>query len=525
MQVPTLEELDFALVLFLSQNEPQLYPEEEPRPRRACRVLAALLAWQKKTSALCPGPKCDPMLGNLGEMIAAGGFSQELFAELHAKHGDVVRFYIGPTNLNISVNDPELVHEVYRKCRERPHETYLFLWYLGKENLLFQRGPIVKEMRLRYGQMVAQRTQLDKLNEVCYLHFNSCLMSWTSQSGAKAVDVYAVLGPIVYDLMGTVLFDAPWLATEEGREIYRLHKKLIMEANRWVLWPVGPVFHPGFVDYVLAIRKWRNTVGALLERKAGEMRDFPERFADPNNRSAVQMILTSTNVDGTPFFSRDLAISTVCGFLNGAYDTMQATIYWVIWHLAKNPRVQQKLWDEFQSLPDKPSVDDLRQCEYLHAFIMESMRNRPTAPVNQRVNSTEDVTIGDLVVPAGTNINIPNAVTFQDERFFGAKTNEFLPERFLGNSPEAMLARKSWTAFGEFTRMCVGQMFALVEVKAMVHALVTKSIIELEHPNDMGESMIEAGASQPKVHNKFHFRPRTMVATKYKAEQDNLKWW
>ncbi|KAH9256005.1 hypothetical protein BASA81_005781 [Batrachochytrium salamandrivorans] len=460
------------------------------------------------------------MLGNIGEMIEAGGFSQELFIKFHKDHGDLLRFYIGPGSLNISVNDPELVHEVYRKCRERPYETYLFLWYLGKENLLFQRGPIIKELRLRYGAMVAQRSQIDKLHAISFQKFRAAVDVWTAEP-SQQVDAFAVVAPAIYDIMGTVLFNAPWLDNEDGREGYKLHKKLILEVNRWVLWPVGPIFHPAFLDYLWTIRKWRNLVGRMLDGRAKEMRENPAKFED--DTSAAHMLLTSTNEDGTPFFTKERAISTMCGFLNGAYDTTHATAYWIIWHLAKNPRIQQKLAEEFQSIPENPSVDDIRTCEYLHAVVLESMRNRATVPVNQRVNDLEDVTIGGVVIPAGTNINMPNAVTFQDERFFGANTNQFLPERFLGDSPEAVTARKSWTAFGEFTRMCIGQVFALVEVKAMIHTLVTKSFIELVNPEDMGEPMIEAGVNQPKVHNMFYFRKRAPV--KAKAEQDNLKWW
>ena len=39
--------------------------------------------------------------------------------------------------------------QVYEKCSSRPHETWLFLNYLGKENLLFLHGKAAKDMRLR----------------------------------------------------------------------------------------------------------------------------------------------------------------------------------------------------------------------------------------------------------------------------------------------------------------------------------------------------------------------------------------
>ena len=433
---------------------------------------------------------------------------------------------MGPSIVNLTINNPDLIHELYRKARERPHETYLFLWYLGRENLLFQRGKMVKEMRTRYGTMIVQREQLDKVHAVTCQNFRAEVEKWmTPQDALKAspVDLHAQLGPIIYDIMGRVMFDAPWLTTEEGREVYRLHKKLIMEVNRWVLWPVGPIFHPGFIDYLLTIRKWRGLVGELIDRRAKEMRENPKKFE--HDVSAIHMILTSKNEDGEPFFTRERAISTMCGFLNGAYDTTHATTYWVFFCLAKFPHCQTKLLEEFSrvlgGIPD-PSVDDLRKCDYLHSFVQEVMRFRATVPVNQRVNDNEDVNIGGYIVPKGTNVNIPNCVIFMDERWFGKNTHEFRPERFMGDSPEAERARQSWFPFGEHTRMCIGQIFAFAELKAMIYTVVNRLRIELEDPTEPGEVMLEAGVNQPLVKAKFIFRPRDLRKMR---EEDNLKWW
>lgn len=458
-------------------------------------------------------------------MIKAGGFTEQLFVDLHGEYGDVVRFFMGPTMLNFSVSDPELVHELYRKGRDRPLETYLFLWYLGKENLMFQKGEIVKKMRSRYGTMISERSQLDKLHEVSMREFRATLEKWSSPANApaKSIDLHAALGPLIYDVMGGVMFDAPWLSTEIGQEIYRLHKKLIMEVNRWVLFPVGPIFHPAFIDYLMTIRKWRALVGSLLDSRAKEMRENPKKFE--NDESAIHMILTSKDDDGTPFFSRGRAISTMCGFLNGAYDTTHATSYWLIFYLAKYPECQAKILDEFNQVLGgitEPSMEDLRKCNYLHAFLQEGMRHRATVPVNMRVNLSEDVKLGKYIIPAGSNVNIPNGVIFKDERWFGAQPLGFRPERFIGDSPEADRARRAWFPFGEHTRMCVGFTFALTEMKAMIYNVLARSTVELEDPNENGDIFLEAGVNQPLRHAKFIFRQRDMRKMR---EEENLKWW
>lgn len=433
---------------------------------------------------------------------------------------------MGPTIVNYSIANPDLIHEIYKKARDRPHETYIFLWYLGKENLMFQRGKLVKDMRMRYGEMITQSSQLSKVHEKSVALFRTEIDKWVNMSSSPgaSVDLFAQLGPAIYDIMGQVMFDAPWLSTEEGREVYRLHKKLIVEVNRWVLWPVGPIFHPAFIDYLLTLKKWHGLVGSIIEKRAKDMRENPKKYE--NDQSAIHMILTSKDENGNPFFSRKRAISTMCGFLNGAYDTTHSTTYWIYWQLAKHPEEQTKLLTDFQRvLGDKvmePSIEDLRKCDYLHAFVLECMRMVATVPVNMRVSDTEDLNIGGYLIPKGVNINIPNGVMFKDERWFGKNPHEFRPERFIGDSEEAVRARKSWIAFGEHTRMCIGQIFALVELKAIIHSTISRCTVELENPNDPGIVMIEAGVNQPKDKQRFVFRPRSMGKLR---EEDNLKWW
>jgi len=481
------------------------------------------LKWQRELAARYPGPPVSPLTGNIDFMIESGGFNEELFERLHSKYGDVVRFFIFPNMMNLSLVHPDHVAELYRKGRDRPLETYMFLWYLGDKNLMFQHGPIVKQMRMKYGEKISDRHSLEKVHEVSLRQFRAAVDKWST--GAP-FDLFRSLGPEIYDVMGQVMFDSPWLTTEMGREVYKLHKQLIEGVNRWLLWaafPVGPWFHPGYVKYVMTVRKWHALVGSLIEKRAQEMKADPKKYA--NDMSAIGMILTAKDESGKPFFSKERGISTMCGFLNGAYDTTHSTSFWMMYHLSKYPEQQTKIVDEIaRVLPgvSEPGVDDLRKCEYMHAFIMESMRMRATVPVNQRMCLDEDMEIAGYLIPKGTNVNIPMGKTFKDPRFYGADVHIFRPERFLGDSPQAETARKSWMAFGNFTRMCIGFTFALTEMKAMLFTFLTRSTISLEDPNEDGAFMIEAGVNQPKKHFNFVFKQRDLRKMR---EEENLRWW
>ena len=136
------------------------------------------LRWRSEMNRKFKGPRPNFFLGNLGDLTAAGGFTEKFFEILHSKYGPFARFWIMTGGLNLSLTDVKDIQELYRKARSRPKETELFLGYLGKENLLFTHGPMVKKLRLRYGKMVSTKLALEKAHESTIEHFQAATASW-----------------------------------------------------------------------------------------------------------------------------------------------------------------------------------------------------------------------------------------------------------------------------------------------------------------------------------------------------------
>lgn len=73
----------------------------------------------------------------------------------------------------------------------------------------------------------------------------------------------------------------------------------------------------------------------------------------------------------------------------------------------------------------------------------------------------------------------------RDERYYG-KPLEFIPERWVEGCPEEKSLNRhvpgSWLAFGEGSRVCVGQRFALLEAKITLAKLFRRSALSLLFP-------------------------------------------
>ena len=223
-----------------------------------------------------------------------------------------------------------------------------------------------------------------------------------------------------------------------------LHLYLIHECNRWAFYPISPWWNADYRKFLQTIKDLRKLCGSMIDKRRAEIARNPGKYLD--DTTALNMLCTDKDTDGTLFFSQGRAISTLIGFINGAYDTTHATSFWIFFFLAKNPEVQGKLIREIEEEIGRsktPSLEECRELKYLHAVIQESMRIRATVPVNQRVNMDEDITVGGRVIPKGCNVNIPMFLTFKDEKYFGPDTDKFVPERFMGADEAVKKARSS----------------------------------------------------------------------------------
>lgn len=140
------------------------------------------------------------------------------------------------------------------------------------------------------------------------------------------------------------------------------------------------------------------------------------------------------------------------------YETTATAATNVCALLAIYPDVQQKLYEEIQSvLPDPESdvnQEDITNMPYLDAFTKESLRFFPVVPVLTRLLN-EDMCLGDVTVPKGTEyiMDIWNMHRIQSNWKFDA--TKFNPENFF---PENVVERHpySYVPFSAGPRSCIG---------------------------------------------------------------------
>ncbi|KAJ3005192.1 UNVERIFIED_CONTAM: hypothetical protein HDU68_004710 [Siphonaria sp. JEL0065] len=174
-------------------------------------------------------------------------------------------------------------------------------------------------------------------------------------------------------------------------------------------------------------------------------------------------------------------MAQVMTFLAAGHETTSVALTWTIDFLANNPRAQSKLREELreqlQERESEPSVEYVTSTNtYLDAVCKESLRLVPPAPITNRITVEDDLLDG-YRIPKGTVVLVSPAVNHRLEEYWGADALEFKPERWISSADntEDSDSRRPFGAYMPFLlgpRNCIGQRFAILEMKAILAVLV-----------------------------------------------------
>ncbi|XP_045763947.1 cytochrome P450 4d2-like [Maniola jurtina] len=217
------------------------------------------------------------------------------------------------------------------------------------------------------------------------------------------------------------------------------------------------------------------------ELKNANITDLKE-YSDTGmkNKHAFLDLLLLSKVDGKNIDDEHVR-EEVDTFMFEGHDTTTSGISFTLYCLAIHPEVQQKILDEQRSilgenLDRDPSYVELKEMKYLELVIRESLRLYPSVPLIERL-MTKDTEIAGLKLRKNTSV-IVNIFEIHRHPELYDNPMEFRPERHSTLEANSAKNAFSWLAFSAGPRNCIGQKFAMMELKVTV-ASVIKSFIVL----------------------------------------------
>jgi cytochrome P450 len=214
----------------------------------------------------------------------------------------------------------------------------------------------------------------------------------------------------------------------------------------------------------------KKTFAQLLERADRMLYELIEerrQQADAAEREDVlSMLLAARDEDGQPLTDVELR-DELMTLLVAGHETTATSLAWTIRLLLEHPDVLERVLGELdQVVPAGISADDLGNLPILDSVMRESLRIRPVVPMVGRVLQVP-MTFRGFRLPAGSAIAPSIWLTHHNPAIY-PEPHLFKPERFEGQR----INPYQWLPFGGGIRRCLGQAFALVEMKVVMATLL-----------------------------------------------------
>ena len=210
----------------------------------------------------------------------------------------------------------------------------------------------------------------------------------------------------------------------------------------------------------------------------------------------------------------------VATFFVAGQETSSSATTWTLFSLTQEPQYQVKLREELLTLAtDTPSMEELNNLPYLDAVVREALRLHSPAPITIRVAKENDVIPlekpfadvdgkmqNEIKIKKGESVIIPIKIVNRSEKIWGKDAAQFryasryslcafITQRHKYHRPERWeslpdAARKIPGIWGNQltflggSHSCIGYKFALVEIKALLFALIRAFEFELAVPLD-----------------------------------------
>ncbi|KAJ6912395.1 hypothetical protein NC651_014951 [Populus alba x Populus x berolinensis] len=173
--------------------------------------------------------------------------------------------------------------------------------------------------------------------------------------------------------------------------------------------------------------------------------------------------------------TRDEIIDECKQFFFSGHETTAKLLTWTVFLLSLHQEWQERLREEVltecgMGIPDADMVSKLK---LLNMVLLETLRLY--CPVLETLRETSRATkLGDFLIPKGVFITIQLVQLHRSKEYWGEDANDFNPLRFKNGVSQAAKHPNAFLGFGMGPRTCLGQNFAMLEVKLVLSLLLQR---------------------------------------------------
>jgi benzoate 4-monooxygenase len=490
-------------------------------------ILFLILAYVMDPQAIrsIPGPFLAKFTDVWLGWVSVHGHRSEVVHEMHKKYGTFVR--LAPNH--VSISDPEALQIVYahgngslksdfydafvsiqrglfntrdreQHARKRKIVSHIF----SQKNVL----AFEPNVRQYVGELIQQWDRLCD-GAAKGLSGPEGQGGWRGLNGRLWLDCLPWFNYLAFDIIGDLAFGSPFgmvMAAKDSApvavsqkdamdsygndaecEVINIPAVQILNDRGEFSASMGTL-PPAWRPWVRKLPWFRNGSKAVKNLAGLAVAAVAKRLATPTDRvDLLSKLQEGRDDERQPLGRGELTAEALTQLIAGS-DTTSNSSCAITYHLACNPRVQEKLQKELDDALGSEDItvstfEQVKRLIYLEAVINEALRIHSTSAIGlPRLVPEGGFTICGKYFPPGTVLSVPSFTIHRDKDVWGEDADFFRPERWFERDQAAM--QKTFNPFSFGPRACVGRNLASMELLIIISSLIRRYEFVLEHPDE-----------------------------------------
>ncbi len=409
-----------------------------------------------------PGPRGRFLVGSMREF--RGDRLIDTMEQARDKHGDVVRFRVGPRTVHL-ISHPDLAREVLVREKEAflkiqvGSDKKIGLGLVLGEGLLTNRDHDSWFTRRRILQPVFHRRRVAAMTDEMVAAGQKMLSRWEDLYAPEDVlDIHEEMMRVTLDVINRTMFgaDVTQEASRVGMAMTILTRYAFAQAG-------NPFSVPPWVptrrnrEFQRALETIDSVVLGLI-RARQTARDSGE----PPRGDLLDMLLDAEDAETGGRMSDQEVLDEVKTVFAAGHETTANALTWTWLLLSEHPEAAEKLKAELDAVLGErpPTSADLPNLHYTRQVLDEALRLYPPVPALVR-RVVRPTTLNGCEIPAGSRALISIYNSHRHPNFWRGPTR-FEPERFSAER-KASHHDLAYIPFGAGQHKCIGNNLALIE--------------------------------------------------------------
>lgn len=411
----------------------------------------------------------------------------QLALELYGGEKKVLFTWMGPCP-QIMVMDPEMVKEVmstkfgnFVKPRPNPFVSYVISGV----------GSYEGEKWAKHRRIISSAFHAEKLKRMVPAFSTCCdelISRWEDYTGTRGIcelDVWPEFQNFAGDIISRAAFGSSY---KKGRRIFKLQ----LEQIDLIVKSFESLYIPGLRFIPTPKNRRRKAIHTeviTLLKAMIEQRELEIRNGKSNSDDLLGLLIESSVKDSQELGGKNSqhvglttedVIDECKVFYFAGHETASILLTWTLISLSMHQNWQVRAREEVMQVfgNSKPNIEGLSGLKIVTMILYEVLRLYPPAIWLVR-RTCKETKIGEFTFPGGVLVSLPIILLQRSSEFWGEDAEEFNPERFSEGISKATQNQLVFFPFGWGPRICIGQNFAMTEIKLVLARILQRFSVEL----------------------------------------------